>query len=343
MDSSIFLFLTQDGILNGAIYALLAIAFVILFTVTRVIFVAQGDFVAYAGLTLSSLERGQTPGSLWVLISLAVVAGLIELGRVRHLAGRRRLAGILVGYFVIPGVIATATLLQFGALGDVARLLLTLAIVIPLGPYIYVIFFKGLANSSVLNLLIVSVGVHWTLTGVGLLSFGAEGYRTSEIFNSAFEVGPLTITSQSLLVLMLTVVIMIVLYLFFSRSLEGKALRATAISTRGAGLVGISPEGAGTKAFLMASTIGAVSGILIAPIMTIYYDSGFLIGLKGFIAAIVGGFASSPAAVVGALGIGMAESFSAFWASALKDAIVFGLVLPVLVWRSLFSPHPEEE
>lgn len=343
MDSSIALFLAQDGILNGSIYALLAVAFVILFSVTRVIFVAQGDFVAYGGLTLSALERGQTPGSLWVLLIFGLVAGFMELGRARGFGLRQRYRAIAFAYFLLPCAVAAAHWLGLGDLNGGCRILLALALVVPLGPYIYVIFFKGLANSSTLNLLIVSVGVHWVLTGVGLLSFGAEGYRTNEMLNAVYEIGPLTVTSQSLSVLVLTVVIMLVLFFFFNHSLEGKALRATAISTRGARLVGISAESAGTRAFVMASAIGAASGILISPITTLYYDSGFLIGLKGFIAAIIGGFASYPAAVIGALGIGLAEAFSSFWASALKDAIVFGLVIPVLIWRSLLSAHPEEE
>lgn len=343
MDSFIALFLAQDGILNGAIYALLAIAFVILFSVTRIIFVAQGDFVAFAGLTLSALERGQTPGSLAVLVGFGFVAGLLEMYRARGPGFRRKFRSILIGCFGLPVLVASGHWAGFGDINEICRLLLTLAIVIPLGPYVYLIFFKSTSSSSILNLLIVSVGVHWTLTGVGLLSFGAEGYRTNEMLSGTYELGPLTVTSQSIAVLALAVVIMAILFGFFNRSLDGKALRATAISLRGAGLVGISPESAGARAFLMASAIGASAGILISPMTTLYYDSGFLIGLKGFIAAIIGGFASYPAAVVGALGIGLTEAFSSFWASAFKDAIVFGLVIPVLIWRSLFSPHPEEE
>ncbi len=75
--------------------------------------------------------------------------------------------------------------------------------------------------------------------------------------------------------------------------------------------------------------------MLIAPITTIYYDSGFLIGLKGFVAAIIGGLASLPGRRGGAVLVGLLESFSSFWASAYKEVIVFTLIIPVLVWRSL--------
>ncbi|MBN8501469.1 MAG: hypothetical protein J0M19_10005, partial [Sphingomonadales bacterium] len=73
------------------------------------------------------------------------------------------------------------------------------------------------------------------------------------------------------------------------------------------------------------------------------YDSGFLIGLKGFVGAIIGGLASYPVAALGALLVGLLESYSSFWASAFKEVIVFTLIIPVLLWRSLTSKHVEEE
>jgi len=86
-----------------------------------------------------------------------------------------------------------------------------------------------------------------------------------------------------------------------------------------------------------------VSGILIAPLTTLYYDTGFIIALKGFVGAILGGMASYPLAAVGALAVGLLESFFSFWASAYKETIVFALIVPVLVWLSLRSRHVEEE
>jgi branched-chain amino acid transport system permease protein len=74
-----------------------------------------------------------------------------------------------------------------------------------------------------------------------------------------------------------------------------------------------------------------------------FYDSGFLIGLKGFVAAIFGGLASYPAAALGAVFVGLLESFGSFWASAFKEVIVFTLIIPVLLWRSLTTTHHEEE
>ena len=94
---------------------------------------------------------------------------------------------------------------------------------------------------------------------------------------------------------------------------------------------------------MLAAALGALCGILIAPLTTVYYESGFLIGLKGFVGAIVGGLVSYPVAALGALLVGLLESYSSFWASAFKEVIVFTLIIPVLLWRSLTTKHVEEE
>jgi branched-chain amino acid transport system permease protein len=86
-----------------------------------------------------------------------------------------------------------------------------------------------------------------------------------------------------------------------------------------------------------------MSGVLIAPMTTIYYDSGFLISLKGFVGSIIGGLVSYPVAALGALLVGLIEAFSAFYASAYKEIIVFTLIIPVLLWRSLTSHAMEDE
>jgi branched-chain amino acid transport system permease protein len=107
--------------------------------------------------------------------------------------------------------------------------------------------------------------------------------------------------------------------------------------------MGISPVFAGKATFFLAALIGTVSGILIAPITTMYFDSGFMVSLKGFVGAIIGGLVSYPLAAAGAVLVGLIEAFSSFWASAYKEIIVFTLIIPVLLWRSLKSHHVEEE
>jgi branched-chain amino acid transport system permease protein len=343
MDLQIALLLAQDGIVNGAIYALLALALVLVFAVTRVIFIPQGEFVAYGALTLASLQAGQLPGTLWLLLAFGVAVTALEAPQAWR-QGVRSLARLVGAQLVYPCVIFAAV---FGlAPRDwpmLLQVLLALAVVVPLGPQLYRLAYQPIAEASVLVLLIVSVAVHLALVGLGLLFFGAEGSRTSAFSEASFELGSLTLSGQSLWVIGASALLIVVLYLFFEKSLYGKALRATAVNRAGARLMGISTTLAGRLTFLLAAMIGALSGVLIAPITTVYYDTGFLIGLKGFVGAIVGGLASYPVAAAGALLVGLLESFSSFWASAFKEVIVFTLIIPVLVWRSLTTRHVEED
>lgn len=346
MDLQIALLLGQDGIVNGAIYALLALALVLVFAVTRVIFIPQGEFVAYGALTLASLQTGNTPGTLWLLLALGVAStamdgpGLLKQGP----RGGRRLASLVGWQLVYPLAIAALVIgMNPSEWPLLLQVFLALAVVVPLGPQLYRIAYQPIAEAPVLILLIVSVAVHLALVGLGLLFFGAEGSRTPAFSEASFELGGLTISGQSLWVIGASAFLIVALYVFFEKSLYGKALRATAINRAGARLMGISTTLAGKLSFLLAAAIGALSGILIAPITTIYYDTGFLVGLKGFVAAIVGGLVSYPVAAAGALLVGLLEAFSSFWASAFKEVIVFTLIIPVLVWRSLTTHHSEEE
>lgn len=344
MDVTIALFLIQDGIINGAIYALLAVALVLVFAVTRVILIPQGEFVTFAGLSLAAMETGSVPGAVWLLLVLAAAAAAMDAGaalRERRPAKAVRLAAWnLVPAIAIAAAVLAMVPLQLG-LG--VNIVLCAALIVPMGPYLYRVAFQPLADASVLVLLIASVGAHLALTALGLVLFGAEGYRTSPVVSGSFQIGPLFVTGQSLLVVGATLALLAGLALFFGRTLIGKALMASAINRRGARLVGIPTMLSGRIAFAMAAAIGVVSAVLVAPLTTLYYDSGFIIGLKGFVAAIIGGLGAYPAAVAAALAVGLLEAFSSFWASAFKEVIVFASILPVLLWRSLTSTHGDEE
>jgi branched-chain amino acid transport system permease protein len=344
MDLSIAALLAQDGITNGAIYALLALALVLVFTVTRVIWVPSGEFVAWGTLTLASLQLGKAPGTVKLLIGMGVVAGLMEAWQCVARGQSRALPRRLALWTGAPVLIA----LMVGWLAPMQlpfpiQVLLTLATVTALGPLLYRVAYQPLAEASVLVLLIVSVALHFTMVGLGLWFFGAEGSRTPAFSSASFTVGGVNVSVQSLLVVSSSLALIGTLALFFGRTLYGKALRATAVSRAGARLVGISPDFAGALTFTLAALLCAFSGVLIGPITTVYYDSGFLVSLKGFVGAIIGGLSSYPIAAAGALLVGLIESFSSFWASAFKEVIVFTLIIPVLLWRSLSTTHHEED
>lgn len=344
MDLSIAAFLTQDGVTNGAIYALLALALVLVFAVTRIIWIPSGEFVTYGTLTLAGLQLGKAPGTVGLLLGAAVIAAAIEAAStIRAGEWRRlplRLAGWLTPSLLIAGLIVWAAP---RGIPLAAQIVLTLAAVTALGPLLYRIVYRPIADASVLVLLIVSVALHFVMTGLGLWFFGAEGWRTPAFTDASFQLDRMTFSAQSLLVVLTSIVLIGALYVFFGRSLYGKALRATAVNRVGARIVGISPSFAGTLTFALAALLCAFCGVLIGPITTIYYDSGFLISLKGFVGAIIGGLVSYPLAAAGALLVGLLESFSSFWASAFKEVIVFTLIIPVLLWRSLTTRHHDED
>jgi len=344
MDLQIAALLGQDGLTNGAIYALLALALVLVFAVTRVIFIPQGEFVAYGALTLAMVQAGTVPATVWLLLGMGVfAAGLEGAAALRQGQGGKlvRILGWNLAYPVALVLLLGA--LPLATLPMPAQILLALAIVVPMGPLMYRLVYQPIAAAPVLILLIVSVAVHVGMVGLGLLFFGAEGQRTPPFSDARFDLGSMPVSGQTIWVIVASLALIIILYQFFERTLYGKALRATAINRNGARLMGISPALAGRLTFLLAAFIGALSGVLIAPITTIYYDTGFLIGLKGFVGAIIGGLASYPVAAAGAVLVGLLEAFSSFWASAHKEVIVFTLIIPVLLWRSLKSHHLEEE
>ena len=344
MNFDIALLLAQDGLTNGAIYALLALALVLVFAVTRIIFVPQGEFVAYGALTLASFQLGKVPGTAYLLAAAGLAAAVVDVVAALREKRPGRIPAAIAWNIALPvALLLVARWLAPQQPPLWAQVALSLALVVPLGPILYRLAFQPLANASVLVLLIVSVAVHFVMVGLGLLFFGAEGSRTPAFSEARFDVGAMTVSGQSLFVIGASLGLIVALYLFFERTLYGKALRATAVNRLGARLVGISTTLAGKLTFTLAALIGAASGILVAPITTIYYDSGFLIGLKGFVGAIIGGLVSYPLAAAGALIVGLLESFSSFWASAFKEVIVFTLIIPVLLWRSLHTHHVEEE
>jgi branched-chain amino acid transport system permease protein len=344
MTPDIGLILGIDGIATGSIYVLVGLGLVLIFSVTRVVFVPFGDIVAFSALTLASIQLGRLPGTVYLIAVLAVLACLVDALHHWYRGQPGRIPYGLAGYGILPLIPAAIAYVTAGvALPAFAQILLAIALVAPIGPLIERIALRPLADASVLLLLIVSVALTFGLSGLGLLFFGAEGFRTKPLTNEMFRFGTVIVTAQTLLMVASAVVFSLLLYLYFEHTLSGKALRATAINRVGARIVGIRPSSTGTLAFLLASLLGAISGVLIGPVTTMYYDSGFIIGLKAFVGAIIGGLVSFPGTALGAILVGVLESFASFWNSSLKEVAVFGLLIPVLLWRSLSQGEIDED
>src|SRR5260221_14236472 len=193
------LFLLQDGITNGAIYALLGLALVLVFAVTRVILIPQGEFVTYGALTYASLSAGHMPGTAKLAVAMGIAAFAFDLFAARRALHVRLIARAFIVNVVLPCVVlALTSWLAPRHPPNAGHIALSLVIVAAIGLFLYRLAFQPLAHTSVLVLLIASVGCHLALQGLGLLFFGAEGQRGPTIMDAAGTPGPPRFTGPSI-------------------------------------------------------------------------------------------------------------------------------------------------
>jgi branched-chain amino acid transport system permease protein len=345
MTWDVALILITDGMANGAVYLLAGLGLVLIFSVTRVVFVPFGDVAAFAALSLAAFETGRTPPTIGLVLTLAVLAVIAEVWGLVRRGEYTSIPRAVLAWGVLPALPCLAAWAIAGHEATPAlRIIVAIALVVPITPLIARIALQPIADASVLVLLIASLVLHFLLSGLGLLFFGPEGSRTNPLASGAMTLADgFTISAQVMLMIASAVVLSALFFLAFERTLVGKALRATAVNRVGARLVGIRPARTATLAYGFASLLAGLIGVLIAPVTTMYYDSGFIIGLKAFVAAIIGGLTSYPLTAIGALAVGLVESFASFWSGALKDVIVFGLLIPALLLRSLMVRHVEDD
>lgn len=344
MDTSIATILTTDGLAQAAIYLIIGLGLVLIFSVTRVIFVPFGSIAVFSALSLGAMESGQQPASIKLIGLFVVLALLMELVA----AGRRRawtrLPRVLICWLVLPLLPCAIAAWAAGQNSELLRVAAAILLAVPLGPLIERVVLRPIANASVLALLIVALVLDLVLTGLGLLWFGPDGLRTKASLGGSFTLtSNMVIGYQTLLTIGVAFIFSLIFYIGLQRTRMGKVLHATASNPLGARLNGIRPSFTASTAHIIAATLAGVVGVLISPVATIYYDSGLILTLKAFVAAIIGGMTSYPLTALGAVLVGVSESFASFWNSGLKDAIVFGLLIPILVLRSGFGRHSDDD
>ena len=187
-------------------------------------------------------------------------------------------------------------------------------------------------RADVVTLIIITIGVSLFLRGLAQVVWDKRIHSLPAFSGSEpIAVGGASIVPQSLWVLGGTALAVLALGAFFNRTLAGKAMLATAINPQAAQLMGISTRGVMRASFALAAALGALGGVLTAPITLTSYEAGVMLGLKGFAAAMLGGLGSFGGAVAGGLLLGLLEAFGAgFVSSAYKDAIAFVVILAVL-------------
>jgi branched-chain amino acid transport system permease protein len=190
-------------------------------------------------------------------------------------------------------------------------------------------------NASVITLIIITIGASILLRGIAQVIFGKNFHSLPSFSGDApIRIGGAAIAPQALWVMGVSVVLLVALHWFFTRTLTGKALIATSHNRLAADLVGIDTKRILRLSFVVSAVLGAIAGLLIAPISLAKFDAGVLLGLKGFSAAILGGLSSVMGAVAGGLILGLIEALCAgYVSSAYKDAIAFVILLLVLFVR----------
>jgi branched-chain amino acid transport system permease protein len=266
------------GLTLGAIYALVALGFSIIYNASQVINFAQGEFVMIGGMATVSLLAAGLP--LPLAAALAVVVAT--------------LAGLALEKFAV----------------EPAR------------------------GASVVTLIIITIGASILLRGLATLVWDKKIHALPAFTGDApIAIAGASILPQTLWVLAVAAVVFVFLWWFFNRTLFGKAMLATSHNRLAAQLSGIGVRRVLAASFAMSAALGALAGILIAPITFTSWDVGVMLGLKGFAAAMLGGIGSGPGAVVGGLALGLAESLAAgYVSSAYKDVIAFAILLAVLVF-----------
>lgn len=244
------------------------------------------------------------------------------------------------GEFIMLGGMLAVFFTQAGLPLPVALLL---AILLPavVGVLIEKLAIEPVKGAETVTLIIITIGASLVIRGLVAVIFG-KGTHSLPAFSgdTPIEILGATLMPQSLWVLGVTAVVVVVLWYFFTRTLTGKAMLATSYNRLAAELVGINTNGVLFMSFAMSAALGALGGILVTPITLTSYDAGIMLGLKGFVAAVLGGLGNGLGAVVGGLLVGLLESLGAgYLSSAYKDAIPFVLILFILFFmpRGLFG------
>jgi branched-chain amino acid transport system permease protein len=198
-------------------------------------------------------------------------------------------------------------------------------------------------RSPPVTLIIITIGVTITLRASALLAWGADPYvlpafttqvLEDHIFRFSGSSGDVILQAQSLWIWGTLIVVLIVLYVFLERTIMGKALRACAVNRRAAQLMGINPSRMSMLSFAMAAALGAIGGIVLGPVTRPIYDMGLMLGLRGFVAAIMGGLVSAPGAVIGGLVLGVVENVAAGVTNpTYKSVVSFIILIAILLLR----------
>jgi branched-chain amino acid transport system permease protein len=275
MVSQVLQFLIS-GLTLGAIYALIAFSFSLVFRTTRIMNIAQGEFSMLGGMTAIALVGLALPMFISVPAAIVLVAVI----------------GLIIERLVI----------------------------------------RRVRTFPRMMIIMITIGLSMTIQGFAVVFWGQDSYLLPHLSGSdPIQVLGAAILPQTIWILGISAALSILFWFFLDRTMLGLAMRASAENRLAASLVGINPIRVVQLSFVFGASIGALAGVLIAPIVFMNFLSGVLLTIKGIVAAIVGGIESNVGAVVGGLALGLAESMAAgVFPSMFKDVIALFILLVVL-------------
>ena len=272
-------------------------------------------------LLMQYIVTGLTVGSIYALLSIGFVT-------IYNITG---ILNFAQGEFAMIGAMTCITLVNAGV-PMFAAIILAILITAVIGLIVERTAILHARNTSVIILIIITIGLSTFLKGMGLIVWGTNPKQLSPIIKAdPIQFMGAVINPQSIVIFIILFVLLGVLYVFFEKTYIGSALRASEKNPRAARLMGINTSTMSALAFTLAAALGAIAGILIAPVTDATYEMGFLIGVKGFVGMVIGGMHSIPGAVAGALIVGLLETFSGAYISTFySDAIMFTVLILVL-------------
>ncbi len=278
MTAAALVHVVMSGLATGSIYALMALALVIIYNATRTLNFAQGEMLMVSAFLAWTALRMGAP--LWVAVVVAV-AGSAALGfMIERLIIRRALA------------------------------------------------------ATHWDVLIITLGLSLVLRSLAGVIWSHDEFPFPSFFPSRpVALGPVRVVPISLGIIGASLTLMAVLYVVFTRTRMGRAMRAVAQNQRAARLVGISVERVSSMSWMLAAVVGAVAGVLIAPVIFLSTKMGLIV-INGFTAAVLGGFGSMPGAVLGGMVLGVIENVAPLYLpSGIRHAVPFLLLIAILVLK----------
>ncbi len=273
---------------------------------------------------LQQLVNGLTMGSIYVLVGIGVTMIFKSMGMLNVAHGDT----IMIAAFIALSLSNTGMPL-------ILAVVLTIIIAALLGFTMERCIYRKLDMSNFTGLLIATIGMSTILRNGAIVIWGAEPRLFPRIFSTVpIDVGGLLILPQNIGIIAVSLILVVVLQLFFYRTKTGRSLRAAASDPEAATMMGIHVPTTYALTFSISAMLGAVAGVLLAPMFYATADMGAMVVLKGFAGAIIGGFGSITGAVVGGLLLGIIESLGAgYISSAYRDVIAFVLLFVILYFK----------